>query len=411
MSGGYRLFSSLGEQNTYRKWAEVDLSALRDNYRLLRDAAHADGTKPRTVAVVKADAYGHGAPACVKALLAEGCDFFAVAELPEAIAVRRACREAGARADVLILGYTEPTEVARLAEFRVIQTAVSEEHAHCLAARAREEGVTLCVHLAIDTGMNRIGIPAHSEQEISDAADAVARILALDGLSVTGMFTHFARADEDSPDACRLTDLQSERYAALRDLLESRGLTIPFHHICNTAATLRRASDRMDGVRLGISLYGAHPSRDVMPPVRPVMRLGTVIVHLHTLLPGEGVSYGAAFSSDTPRTVATLPIGYADGLVRAESGLSVTVNTESGARRAPIVGKICMDQCMIDVTNLGARLGDQVFLFGTDQSPLSAYAKRAGSIEYECLCLISPRVPRVYSERDCSENITKGELS
>lgn len=394
----YRLYSTLGEQTVLRKWAEVDLGALRSNYRLLREASRAEGGCPRPIAVVKADAYGHGAPACTEALLAEGCDFFAVSELSEAIAVRETCNRAQKDADVLILGYTPPDEAPLLLFHRIIQTAVSEEHAQTLSRAAEQMGACLRVHLAVDTGMNRIGLPAHSEEEICASADAVERILALKGLTVEGMFTHFARADEDSQEGRAATERQSAHYHALRSKIEARGAIIPFHHICNTAASLRRPNDRMDGIRFGISLYGAYPSRDVTPPVRPVMRLMTVISHLHTLLPSEGVSYGGEFSATSARTLATLPIGYADGLMRAAKGLSVTVRTAQGERTAPIVGRICMDQCMIDVTDLGACVGDPVLLFGSESSPLSAYADRAGTIEYECLCLISARVPRVYGD-------------
>ncbi len=398
MNEEYRLYSSLGERTALRKWAEVDLGALRSNYRLLRDTSRRDGRDPRPIAVVKADAYGHGAPACVEALLSEGCDFFAVSEIAEAIAVRRICNRAQKNADVLILGYTSPDDLPLLLEYDLIQTAVSEEHARLLSQAARDVGKQLRVHLAVDTGMNRIGLLAHSESEIAEAAEAAVRILAMDGLTVEGAFTHFAHADEETPVGRERTELQSERYHAWKRATEAHGGSIPFHHICNTVASVLRPIDRMDGVRLGISLYGAAASPNLALPVRPVMRLRTTISHLHTLLPDEGVSYGGEFSAHTPRTVATLPIGYADGLFRAAKGMTVTLETEAGEFPAPILGRICMDQCMIDVTDLGARIGDTVTLFGSSQSPLSAYAQSAQTIEYECLCLVSARVPRVYRD-------------
>ncbi len=394
----YKLYSTLPELERRKTWAEIDLSALRSNYRVLRELT---GGSSRLIAVVKAEAYGHGAPECVRALLAEGCDFFAVSCIDEAMAVRAVCDAEQKNADVLILGYTQPSLAYQLARCNIIQALLSEDFAAELNNAAAATGVTVRTHLAVDTGMNRIGIPAHSPEEIAAAVAAVCRVQSFHHLCVEGMFTHFARADEENGGAGDArTDEQADRYRALRGALEERGVYIPFHHVCNSAAAVRRPDDRMNGVRVGILLFGARPSDCVALPLRPVMRLQTVISHLHKLLPGEAVSYGGSFRAPDERLIATMPIGYADGFLRAYSGATVTVHTGTGRHTAPIVGRICMDQCMIDVTDTGARTGDVVTLFGEEPGQLAACADRAGTIDYECLCLISSRVPRVYSTEE-----------
>jgi len=352
----------------------------------------------RILAVVKAEAYGHGAPECVRALLEEGCDFFAVSCIDEAVAVRVVCDGAHRPADILILGYTHPSLASHLARFNIIQTLLSEDYAVRLNQAAAAANVTVRVHVALDTGMNRIGFAAHSPDEMSAATAAIARVSGFfESLSLEGMFTHFSRADEaPESEGEAFTDLQASRYREVVRMLEERGIRIPFHHTCNSAAAMRRPADYFNGVRIGILLFGARPSENLEPPLTPVLRLKTVISHLHRLLPGESVSYGGEYTADSERLIATMPIGYADGFLRAYSGSFVSVQTAEGPRTAPIIGRICMDQCMIDVTGTGAQSGDVVTLFGEDPKELYAYANRAGTIDYECLCLISSRVTRIY---------------
>ena len=393
----YKLYSSLTELEQRKTWAEIDLDALRSNYRLIRSRVVETSPNTRIIAAVKAEAYGHGAPACVRTLLGESCSFFAVSCIDEAVAVRAVCDGENKNADILILGYTPPALAPQLCRFNLIQTLLSEDYAVHLDRAAREAAVTVRTHVAIDTGMNRIGFAAHSNDEILSTAAAIARVSAFANLSQEGMFTHFSRADEPlDGDGEALTDLQAARYRAVRYALEERGIRIPFHHACNSAATLRRPADHFDGVRVGLLLFGASPSPYASLPLTPVMRLKTVISHLHKLLPGESVSYGGTYTADTERLIATIPIGYADGFLRAYSGATVTVHTSHGDRSAPIVGRICMDQCMIDVTDTGACTGDVVTLFGDDPHDVSAYAARASTINYESLCLISSRVTRRY---------------
>lgn len=376
--------------STHKTWAEIDLAALRRNYRTL--CAFCPGQRP--IAVMKADAYGHGAARCVAALMDEGCDFFAVSCIEEAIAVRAVCPPGAG--EVLILGYTLPEEAALLAQYDITQTVFSAEYAAALSKAAAGSGVRVRVHAKLDTGMNRIGYPTTADS-LEDTAAQIAGLAADPNLTLSGLFTHFARADEEDPAPIQA---QFARYAAVAERLDRLGVDPGLRHVCNSAAACRFAPGRLDAVRFGIMLYGAPPSRAfqaVLPvELTPVMRLCTRIVHLHTLAPGEGVSYGGHYTAGEPRTIATLPVGYADGFVRAFGGASVSVATAAGPREATVVGNICMDQCMLDVTGLGAAVGDTVLLFGDTPDRLAALADRAGTIDYEPLCLISGRVPRIY---------------
>ncbi|MBQ7336141.1 MAG: alanine racemase [Clostridia bacterium] len=402
------MYSALPRSAEQPKRAEIHLSALRANYRLLKKRlaeAHENtdsSTVPRKICVVKADAYGHGAPQCVRVLLEEGCDFFAVSCIEEGISVRAICDQARRNAEILVFGYTAPCLAASLSEHRLIQSLLSLDYARELNAAAKSAKVCLQTHLAVDTGMNRIGFCAHTDALIARAAEDIARVCKLPALHVAGMFTHFACADdmETDGDGARISLLQAARYRDLCRLLTARGIEIPFHHTCNSAAAMRFPQLHFDGVRLGILLYGVCPVRQMQIPVHPVMRLQTEIIHLHTSPAGEGIGYGAHARADSERLIATLPIGYADGFLRAYSGATVTVHTRSGDVRAPIVGNVCMDQCMLDVSGTAACVGDAVTLFGTSPAELDALAKRADSIPYETLCLISSRVCRVYSDGD-----------
>jgi len=393
---GYRLYSSLADCTYSQKYAQIDLSALRNNYRVLRARLIARAPALRTIAVVKADAYGHGAQACVRALVCEGCDFFAVSCVEEAIAVRRECDAIGSGADVLILGYTDARAASLLSEHRLIQTVCSEEHALALDAEATRVGVRLRVHAAINTGMNRIGLNARGAEEIGDAADALVRIGSLGGLDVCGMFTHFSSADEQASAGEDATARQMARYRALREALSSRGMTVPFHHVCNSAAAVRGVAELFDGARLGILLYGVYPALAGELPLIPVMRLCARVVHTFDLPAGECVGYGGEFSSEQPRRIAVLGIGYADGWIRAYTGARVRVDCEDGVHDVPVVGRICMDQCMLDVTGLRVRVGDAVVLFGDGSDQLAALSSHVGSIDYEALCIVSSRIPRIY---------------
>lgn len=387
-----------------RVYAEIDTEALKQNYIALTKRVQAAARKPvRPIAVIKADAYGHSVALCAPALVEAGCRAFAVACVEEAIALRRLLERQADAADslILILGYTDPACAPQLAALRLTAALVSEEHAMQMSEAAVAAGVQVAAHIALDTGMNRIGLAAHTDSEVQTAVRQAAAIMTLPGLCVSGLFSHFAEADGDPTveltDGSRTTE-QYERFAAVRDALEARGMRPALCHICNSAAAVRfptTCPERLpDAVRLGIELYGyGVPVPDVT--LRPVMRLCTSVVHLHPLLPGERVGYGGTYVAATPRLLATLPVGYADGWLRALSGASVGVCTSSGRLTAPVVGRICMDLCMIDVTGLPVALGDPIILFGEEPNELEALSSRAGTIPYELLCLVSARVPRV----------------
>lgn len=395
-----RLYAGLPIVREARTWAEIDMDALCHNYRTVTAhlaAAVPDRTVP-VICVVKADAYGHGAGSVARALLDEGCRFFAVSCIEEGEELRSACRGMGIDANILILGYTRPSLAARLAKNDLITALPSAEYAHELAHHAAAAGVRVRCHAKLDTGMNRIGLPAHSEAEISAAIHDIALLKRQKNLSLEGLFTHFARADEDCDSVpSGLTDLQRRRFFAVRDGLTALGVPPLFCHICNSAGAIRFPDLALDAVRVGISLYGCAPSEVLDSlPLRPVMRLVTMVSHIHQTAAGESVSYGGTYVADSPRRIATLPVGYADGFIRAYSGASVRIYTDSGEVRAPIVGRICMDQCMVDVTDTDVEVGDSVTLLGADSADIADLAKRAGTIPYEVLCLISARVPRRY---------------
>lgn len=395
-----------------RAWAVIDCDALRHNYTVLSQGvtAHAPCTP---IAVVKADAYGHGAVTAVHTLWLAGCRHFAVATVEEALQIHDVLKDHNFFPVplILVLGYTPPEAVSVAARHGITLTCISRAHAEALSKAAVTANVSIPCHVALDTGMNRIGLPAQTPEEIQSSIRDMVYMMALDGLSVTGMFTHFALADEDYESATSPeghTFIQYKRYRAVYDALVAMGRRPAFCHICNSAAAIRLPSLYpeicFDGVRFGISLYGygvsLTPHHD--NTLRPVMKLCTRVVHLHTLHPGEIISYGGRFTSDTPRTIATLSIGYADGFLRGFEGGLVTIHTSSGDVNAPLVGRICMDQCMADVTSLPVQVDDEVTLFGVSspsfpspQMALETLSHRANTISYEALCHVTARVPRI----------------
>jgi alanine racemase len=390
----FYMYTDMPKLSEHKVVAQIDTDALVYNYRKLcnmtPDVHH--------ICVVKADAYGHVTDICVPALLEAGCDFFAVSCIEEAISVRKICREYGSDADILILGYTDPSQAGALARNEIIQTLLSVEYACRLNDVALAEGCRVRTHVAVDTGMNRIGIPAMSDVECDKAAEAIKRIISLEHLKTEGMFTHFARSDEEYektvlPSSSH-TRIQASRFIKVKERLEKDGIKL-FCHACNSAAAVRFPEYAFDAVRLGIVLYGIRPSEHVEVELKPVMTLKTLISHIHTLKSGETVSYGGRYCSDDERKIATLPIGYADGFMRAYEGFYMTVRNAQGSFKAQVVGRVCMDQSMIDVTDLPVSVGDEVTVFGEDSASLSELARLADTIEYECICLVSARVPRV----------------
>ncbi len=393
----YRTYSSLSFSDRHKAEAHIDLNALVSNYNKL--CSYLDGQ--RAICVVKADAYGHGAPECAKALADAGCDFFAVSSIEEAAAIREIFPLGrGKNTDIIILGYTFPNQAKDLADADIIQTISSEQYARELNRYAEEAGVVVRTHIALDTGMNRIGFCVHNDRQINEAVAEIYDIGQLSGIKIEGMFTHFADADADFEKREKKTMRQYDRFDKVRTRLEKKGFDTGFCHVCNSAATVKFPEFHLDGVRLGIMLYGALPSEYVECQLSPVMTFKTIISHIHLLPPGEEVGYGGEFSSYVERKIATIPIGYADGFMRAFSGAQLYIHTKGGVVPAPVVGRVCMDQCMIDITEIDACEGDEVTVFGEDSDRLHALAQKAKTIEYEILCLTSSRVPRIYKKKD-----------
>ena len=383
----------------YIKRAEIDLSALGQNFEACLQRIQATSPTARILAVVKADAYGHGTEPCVRALLLAGCDFFAVSCIEEALAVRSVCRDEEKEADILILGYTTPQYARELTENNLIQTLLSPSYAKELAEAIKSEGLpSLSVHVAVDTGMGRIGYAARTEKEIAQTVCDILSLKDETAFDVCGMFTHFARADEELATSKEKTTQQATRYRELKKTLEENGMTIPFHHVSNSAAALTRPDEIFDGVRLGLSLYTPPTYTPKRLCLQPVMHLSADVVHIQTIPAGESVGYGGRFTALNDTTIGVLPIGYADGIPRSLRGATLSLQTRDGIFPVKIIGSVCMDQCMIDLSGIPAQVGDRVSFFGHTPTSLSALAEHAGTIPYELLCAISPRVPRTYYE-------------
>lgn len=369
-------------------WAEVSLDAFRNNFRIIKDNV---GGAP-VCAVIKADAYGHGDLAIARLLAEEGSDWFAVSSLPEALRLRRG----GISQPILILGHTMPSLAPLLAENNITQALFSLEYARELSSSLRA-GQTLQCHLKTDTGMGRIGFPVGSDME--KALSEMEQCFHLSGLNITGIFQHFAVADSNATEDISYTDRQFALFTGAIHALKSRGYKLDTCHCCNSAGQLVHPERCLDLVRAGIILYGCAPSEDVpVPAFRQAMSVKTRISQIKTLLPGESISYGRTFTAENPTRVATCCIGYADGYPRALSNKGVfTIH----GKPAPVVGRVCMDQLLVDVTAIPeAAVGDEVIAFGPGLAGDSVddIAEKIGTINYELLCGISRRVPRIYLE-------------
>ena len=362
-------------------WVKIDLSAIEANI----DAVAAKANVP-VMAVIKADAYGHGAVPIAR-LLEKKCAFFGVSSMLEAMELR----SAGIRLPILILGVT-PDDAYPLAVREDIRPAIFTWESACALSRAATaQGKTARLHFAVDTGMSRIGL-----QVTEEAADLCARIAALPGLVCEGLFSHFATADETDLTRARA---QAARFADFDAMLKARGLKIPIRHLNNSAGVMN-FSEHYDMVRSGIVTYGLYPSSEVDPgdlPLRPALSWYSRVTHVKTLPAGREISYGGTFVTKADTVVATIPVGYADGYRRNLSGKFYVLIR---GQKAPILGRICMDQMMVDVTAIpGVQTGDRVTLVGADGEEtitMEEISAQADSFNYEFVCGISRRVPRQY---------------
>lgn len=368
-----------------RTWAEIDLDRLTHNYTVIKQALHPGADM---MAVVKADAYGHGAVMVAKTLRDAGAAYFAVSNLEEALQLRAA----GIDLPMLILSYTPPEEAATLAQYHITQTVICAAHATALSAAAVAAGVVLPVHFKLDTGMSRVGFVHQLSADRKTAASEIAAAAQLPGLQAEGIFTHFATADEQSAD---MTRTQFDRFMQTVADLDEKGIYFTYKHCCNSAATERFAEMHLDLVRPGIILYGLAPDDSWMHgllPLQPVMQLKTAVSMVKVIPAGTTVSYGATFTAQQDMQIATVPIGYADGYPRS---MADKAHMLINGNPVPVIGRVCMDQCMLDVTGLNVSVGDTVTVFG-DGLSVDTYAAWMGTINYEAVCLIGKRVPRVY---------------
>ena len=383
-----------------RTWAQIDLDALGDNIRAIKSAL-----KPgvRLCATVKADGYGHGYAYTAAEMADNDVDWFAVSNLSEALQLR----QAGISAPILILGYTPPDLAATLAFNDISQAVYSTSYAKALSDHAVFSGIKVNAHIKLDTGMSRLGFLYHDSVEDYPRIAEIEAVCRMPGLYPEGIFTHFSSAD--CADGEVFTRLQYDLFLSAIGRLEARGVTFPLRHCSNSAAILQYPEMQLDMVRAGIILYGMYPSGAVARtlPLTPVMELKTVISMIKTVPPDTAVSYSRTFRSDRPMRLATVPVGYADGYPRLLSNRAyMLVN----GKKAPVVGNVCMDQCMLDVTDVpDAAEGQTVTVFGVDRgAALSAdtLAETAGLINYELVCGISKRVPRVYKRQNEVVQIT-----
>jgi alanine racemase len=363
-------------------WIEVDLTAIAHNVREIRSLL---SVNTQLCAVVKADAYGHGAIPVAKTVLEAGADQLAVAILSEGIELRRA----GINAPILILGYTPAVQASQVVTNRLSQTIFSWQMAKNLSDAATFLGEKVKVHIKIDTGMSRIGVLP------KDAADFAASVAMLPNLEIEGVYTHFATADSSNKEFCK------QQFACFQEILAAiaeRGIQVALRHCANSAATIDMPETHLDMVRTGIILYGLLPSTELTKKIEllPAMKFKARVAYLKELPSGTPISYGCTYITDCPKSIVTLPVGYADGWSRLLSNKGKVLIQGC---RAPLVGRICMDQCMADVTDIpNVALDDEVLLFGGQDLSVEEVAEELGSINYEVVCMVGKRVPRFYGK-------------
>ena len=375
-----------------RTWADISLDNLEHNYKQLRSRLPSGC---RFLGVVKADAYGHGAVPVSRALENFGAEYLAVANIEEAVQIRRG----SVHLPVLILGYTPADYAENMVYLDITQEVHSLSYAQELNEALSGTNCILNVHVKLDTGMTRLGFIAC---ESALTLPQIVEVSRLPHLHIEGAFTHFAAADSTVESDREFTRLQYARFTDMLSQMEAAGVKPEIRHCCNSGATILYPEYAMDMVRPGIAIYGAHPSDDTRAflELRPVMSLHTSIAQIKTVPAQTAVSYGRTFSTSAERKLAVLPVGYADGLPRALSGKAAF---RLHGRDVPVLGRICMDMCMVDVTDVPElRAGDTLTIFGYDEDgalvPCERLTDAIGTISYELFCQISKRVPRLYLE-------------
>ncbi len=370
-------------------FAEVNLKAIANNVAQIKKVL---APQTQLMAVVKANAYGHGAEKISHTVLKNGADRLGVATLGEGVCLRMA----GIMAPILVLGYVAADQTDVAIKYNIIQTVYTLEAAEAISQKAKERNKTATIHLKIDTGMGRIGFLPGNEESLQQ----IERIFQLPNLYVEGIYTHLARADE------RDKTFAYEQLASFDDFLSKmrqKGLTVPIVHAANSAATMELPQSHYNMVRPGIVLYGHRPSDEVDMSrfsLQPALTLRAQVSCVKELPPGSPIGYGSKFVTQRRSVIASLPVGYADGFSRLLfPGYQVLIR----GKRCPVVGNICMDQMMVDITELGqVPVGEEAILIGKqgdDCITVEEIAKQMGTINYEVICMLSERLPRVYVYR------------
>ncbi len=382
----------LNNEFVKRTWAEVSLDALEHNFNCIKSRVD-ESTK--ILAVIKSDAYGHGVAQVARTLADCGAYCFAVAFVDEGIELRNN----GITNPIMLLGYTPVSHAEQIIANDIQPAIMSYEMAEKFSQKASQLNKVCKIHIKLDTGMSRVGFVCGDDTERNQSVcDDIVKISKLPFIEIEGVFTHFATADsaEDS-----LSEVQFSRYTSMIDMLSSVGVNVPIKHVCNSAALLRYPHMHLDMVRAGVILYGVEPSGEVEWNVdlKPAMQLKTIITQIKEMKGKEGVSYGSKYIAEPDDIIGTIPVGYADGYSRNMSGKAFVI---AGGRRVPVVGTICMDQCMIKLNGVNnISVEDEVILFGEVNGikvSIEEVADWKDTIGYEILCDIGRRVPRVYTK-------------
>lgn len=374
-----------------RTWAEISLDAIEHNFNAIKAKV---SDKAKICCVIKADGYGHGAAELSRVYEELGADFFAVSNIDEGVEIR----ESGSKLPILILGYTPVSEAERLSQYDISQAVFSLEYAQALSEACVSADCTCKIHIKTDTGMSRIGFMCQEFPRDNSSVKEIYETCNLPKLVVEGLFTHFCVSDE-AEEGRAFTNRQFENFTYVRNELKKLGLNIPICHCSNSGAIEDYDLTYCDMVRAGIILYGLAPSPKLAGKLdlKPAMTLKTSVAYVKTLKKGADISYGRTYTALSDMKIATVPIGYADGFIRqnAENGYMLV-----NGKKAKIVGRICMDQTMLDVTDIeDVKSGDEVIVFGSGENgepTADILAKNTNTINYEVICLVGKRVPRIY---------------
>lgn len=374
-----------------RTWAEISLDAITHNFKEIKNKIAGES---QICCVIKADGYGHGAVELAHIYQKLGADFFAVSNIDEGIEIRKS----GCRLPIVILGYTPVTDVNRLYDYNISQAVFSLEYAKALSAECEKNNCQCKIHIKIDTGMSRIGFMCQEFPRDNYSIKEICKACSLENLKTEGLFTHFCVSDE-AQEGRDFTNKQYENFRYVKSELEKCGLDIKIAHCSNSGAIADYSETYCDMVRAGIILYGLSPSKKLAGKLDliPAMTLKTEVAYVKNLKAGASVSYGRTFVAEKDMKIATVPIGYADGYIRqnAESGYMLV-----NGKKAKIVGRICMDQTMLDVTDIAdVHTGDEVIVFGSGENgapTADSIAENTDTINYEVVCLVGKRVPRIY---------------